>query len=70
MSVASFGDLIMYQKKGYWKKKKDNQQKYLDWLANQLGIKKTEEWCNIAFHDFINTQRGGTYLLLQYIIYI
>lgn len=38
-----------------------NRRRYIDWLAEQLGIKKTEDWYRVTYADF-ERHRGGTLL--------
>jgi hypothetical protein len=40
---------------------KENHKKYLIWLAQELGIKSTEDWYKVTSKDF--TERGGAGLL-------
>ena len=43
---------------GYWKDRV-HRATYLDWLGQQLGIQKTEDWYDVTGADFFNHHGGG-----------
>ena len=44
--------------KGYWEDKQ-NQLKYMNWLANEIKIKTMEDWYNVNVKQILNNGGGG-----------
>jgi hypothetical protein len=48
---------------GFWKVE-SNHKKYIDWLANKLGIKELDDWYKVGFTDI--RDNGGASILSYY----
>ena len=47
----------------YWSNR-ENRKLFLDWFGKQIGIKKMDDWYQVAIHQFI--QHGGRGILAKY----
>jgi len=50
--------LFHFTPQGYWKVKK-NRMKYMDWLGEQLGYQKAEDWYQLTKQQFYDNHGGG-----------